>query len=189
MLNPRGGTVPDAEKDEIFCALFLQKFPITVCTALVIHKDVSLTQLTNMADNMAEVQGPQPPLQFPPKGHPEISAIQTELQKICKTLQSQPRSAQEQCSPSQPPIHTFLVPQDKKSLHQFVGLINYHHRFVTRCTKILQLLHQALAADSFTLTASCQQAFEPAKQALSQALIQMVFWIMYPMGDLNSDID
>ena len=101
MLKLRGGTVPDADKDEIFRELFLQKLPITVRTALAIHKDVSLTQLTDMADNMAEVQGPQAPVyqlqadvqgpqphlyQLPPQGNPEITAIQTELQKIWKTL-------------------------------------------------------------------------------------------------------
>ena len=120
MLKLRGGTAPDADKDEIFRELFLQKLPITVRTALAIHKDVSLTQLADMADNMAEVQGSQAPVyqlqadvqgpqphlyQLPPQGNPEITAIQTELQKIWKTLQSQPRSAQEkQRSPSQPAI-------------------------------------------------------------------------------------
>ena len=120
MLKLRGGTVPDVDKDEIFRELFLQKLSITVRTALEIHKDVSLTQLADKADNMAEVQGPQAPVyqlqadvqgrqphlyQLPPQGNPEITAIQTELQKIWKTLQSQPRSAQEQQrSPSQPAI-------------------------------------------------------------------------------------
>ena len=53
-----GGTVSDADKDEIFRELFLQKPPITVRTALAIHKDATLIQLSEMADNMAEVQGP-----------------------------------------------------------------------------------------------------------------------------------
>ena len=45
MLKLRGGTVPDGDKDEIFRELFLQKLPITVRTALAIHKDVSLTRV------------------------------------------------------------------------------------------------------------------------------------------------
>ena len=68
-------------------------------------------------------------------------------------------------------VRTFPVPQDKKALHQFVGLINYYHRFVPRCAEILQPLHLALAADCLTWTASCQQAFDAAKVALSEAVM------------------
>ena len=68
-------------------------------------------------------------------------------------------------------VRTFPVPQDKKALHQFVGLISYYHRFVPRCAEILQPLHLALADDSFVWTASCQQAFEAAKTALSEAVM------------------
>ena len=68
-------------------------------------------------------------------------------------------------------VRTFPVPQDKKALHQFVGLINYYHRFVPRCAEILQPLHLALAADSITWTASCQLAFDAAKVALSEAVM------------------
>ena len=68
-------------------------------------------------------------------------------------------------------VRTFPVPRDKKSLHQFVGLINYYHRFVPRCAEILQPLHQALAAECFTWTVSCQKAFEEAKQTLSEAVM------------------
>ena len=46
-------------------------------------------------------------------------------------------------------VRMFPVPQDKKALHQFVGLINYYHRFSPRCAEILQPLHLALADDSF----------------------------------------
>ena len=31
----------------------------------------------------------------------------------------------------------FPVPRDKSSLHRFVGLINYYHRFVPHCAEIL----------------------------------------------------
>ena len=71
-------------------------------------------------------------------------------------------------------IRTSPVPQDKKSLHQFVGLINYryhYHRFVPRCAQILQPLHQALAADTFSWTSNCQKAFDDTKQALSAAVV------------------
>ena len=68
-------------------------------------------------------------------------------------------------------VRMFPVPQDKKALHQFVGLINYYHCFVPRCAEILQPLYLALADDSFVWTASCRQAFEAAKTALSEAVM------------------
>ena len=68
-------------------------------------------------------------------------------------------------------VRTFPVPQDKRALHQFVGLVNYYHRFVPRCAAILQPLHQALAADGFTWTTSCQEAFDAAKRTLCEAVM------------------
>ena len=62
MLKLCGGTFTDAANDKIFRELFLQKLPLTVRTALAVHKDASLSELANMADNMAEVQGPQAPV-------------------------------------------------------------------------------------------------------------------------------
>ena len=86
MLKLRGGTVTDAANDEIFRELFLQKLPLTVRTALTVHKDASFSVLADMADNMAEVQGPQAPVyQLQHQGDSEITAIKTELQKIWKT--------------------------------------------------------------------------------------------------------
>jgi len=40
----------------------LQKLPLTVRTALAVHKGASLSELADMADNMAEVEGPQAPV-------------------------------------------------------------------------------------------------------------------------------
>ena len=34
-------------------------------------------------------------------------------------------------------VRTFPVPRDKSSLHRFIGLVNYYHRFVPHCAKIL----------------------------------------------------
>ncbi len=59
----RGGTAADADQDEIFREIFLQKLPLTVRTALAIHKGKTLRDLAEMANNMVEVQGPQQNLQ------------------------------------------------------------------------------------------------------------------------------
>lgn len=105
MLKLRGGTVADAGGDDIFRDLFLQKLPLTVRTALAVHKGASLSELADMADNMAEVQGPQAPVyQLQHQGDSEISAIKTELQKIWKTLQSAPPARAQPPFRSQPDI-------------------------------------------------------------------------------------
>lgn len=106
MLKLRGGTLTDAATDELFRELFLQKLPLTVRTALAVHKDASLSDLADMADHMAEVQGPPAPVnQLQNQGDPEISAIKTELQKIWKTLQSpSPARATPQSARSQPDV-------------------------------------------------------------------------------------
>ena len=62
MLKLRGDAVLNADRDEIFRELLLQKLPITIRTALATHKGATLNQLAEMADDMAEVQGPQPPV-------------------------------------------------------------------------------------------------------------------------------
>ena len=119
MWKLRGGTDPDADRDEIFRELFLQKLPITIRTALAIHKDATLTQLAEMADHMAEVQGPQSPVyQLQTQSNPEIAAIQSELQKISKILQSQPRSTRAQQPSPFPP-----------------GICWYHERFGANAKK------------------------------------------------------
>ena len=68
-------------------------------------------------------------------------------------------------------IRNFPVPTDKKALHQFVGLINYYHRFVPHCADILQPLHQVLSADSFSWDQHAQKAFEQAQQTSSEAVM------------------
>ena len=64
MLKLRGGTITEADRDEIFREIFLQKLPTHIRTVLAIHKAESLGNLADMADNMAEMQGPQQPVQF-----------------------------------------------------------------------------------------------------------------------------
>ena len=111
MLNPRDDALLDSDRDEIFRELFLQKLPITIRTALATHKDATLNQLAEMADDMAEVQGPQPPVyQVQKENEPEITAIQSELLKISKMLQS--RSTHEQ-----------------RPSHSQSGICWYHERF------------------------------------------------------------
>ena len=68
-------------------------------------------------------------------------------------------------------VRAFPAPDDKPSLHRFVGLVNYYHRFVPHCAEILQPLHQSLAAETFIWDEACQSAFEEAKRTLSEAVM------------------
>ena len=106
MLKLRGGTVTNTANDEIFRKLFLQKLPLTICMALAVYKDASLSELANMAYNMVEVQGPQAPVyQLQHQGESEIIAIKTKLQKIWKTLQSPSPWREQPQSRSQPDMY------------------------------------------------------------------------------------
>lgn len=68
-------------------------------------------------------------------------------------------------------VSSFPVPYDKRSFHQFVGLVNYNHWFPPMCAEMLDPLHQALGTDSFNRTTACQEAFDKAKQSPSEALM------------------
>ena len=84
-------------------------------------------------------------------------------------------------------ICTFPVPQDKRALHQFVGLVNYYHRFVPRCAAILQPLHQALAANGFTWTTSCQEAFDRELLAAYLAVRHFQYFVEGRVFHINTD--
>ena len=70
------GTVADAATDKIFPELYLQKLPLTIRMTLAVHKYTSLSELADMANNMA----------------------------IWKTLQSPPLVGEQQRSHPQPDI-------------------------------------------------------------------------------------
>ncbi|XP_028404003.1 uncharacterized protein LOC114526611 [Dendronephthya gigantea] len=124
MLKLRGGTTGEADQDEIFREIYLQKLPLTIRTALAIHKDKALSALAEMADNMVEVQGPQAAysplgqIRYLQAGNPEIAAINSEIKKLWHALQSQPKSQ-----------------QDKKPPDGNTGFCWYHERFGAKATK------------------------------------------------------
>ena len=92
MLKLRGGTITEADGDEIFREIFLQKLPTHIRTVLAIHKAESLGNLADMADNMAEMQGPQQPVQacaVQQKESSDMSEIRAELKKIWQEIQCQ----------------------------------------------------------------------------------------------------
>ncbi len=100
MLKLRGGTAADADQDEIFREIFLQKLPRT---ALAIHKGKTLRDLAEMADNMVEVQGPQQNLQgqvdMLQQEDPQIATLNSEIKKIWRAIQSESKLQSETTTP------------------------------------------------------------------------------------------
>lgn len=68
-------------------------------------------------------------------------------------------------------IKDFPQPNDHKKLREFLGLVNYYHRFLPHAAEILAPLHEALKRKSFRWTACENAAFENAKTALAEATL------------------
>ena len=95
MLKLRGVTVTEADKDELFKQLFMQKMPPAIRMALAIHNKENLSDLVDMADAMAELQSPQAqslgPIQVcavEKQGNSDMAEIQRELEKLWKELKA-----------------------------------------------------------------------------------------------------
>ena len=70
-------------------------------------------------------------------------------------------------------IRNFKKPATVKGLQEFVGMVNYYHRFVPSAAAILQPLFKALTGrpKDFAWTVEMDNAFEQAKGALSNATL------------------
>ena len=73
-------------------------------------------------------------------------------------------------------IVAFPKPTDKQGLQRFLGMVNYYHRFMPNIAQKLIPLHQAVGDRSkkcktIEWTDECDEAFQAAKSALSQATL------------------
>lgn len=70
-------------------------------------------------------------------------------------------------------IQTFPRPGTIKKLQEFMGMVNFYHRFVPAAAKIMRPLHQALTGGAQTLvwTPERVSAFANTKKALSDAVM------------------
>ena len=71
-------------------------------------------------------------------------------------------------------IRDFPLPTTQRKLKQFLGLINFYHRFLPSCAQILQPLHDLLKVApkgnaSLTWTDGALTAFQDSKEALAAA--------------------
>ena len=71
-------------------------------------------------------------------------------------------------------VRDFPQPQSQRQLRQFIGLVNFYHRFLPHCVTVMQLLHAQLSStkpksQSVTWTDSALAAFMSTKEALAKA--------------------
>ena len=72
-------------------------------------------------------------------------------------------------------VRDFPLPKSQRKLREFLGLINYYHRFIPRCAQILHPLHTLLSLSPTNFESQwseeCLNAFEHAKTALANATL------------------
>ena len=82
-------------------------------------------------------------------------------------------------SPTQEKIEAIVnapVPQNTTQLRAFLGMVNYHSKFIPSLSTILQPLNQLLQKDrSWKWYPSCQEAFQSAKNSLSSSQVLVHF--------------
>ncbi|MDH8618508.1 hypothetical protein QIH36_27995, partial [Klebsiella pneumoniae] len=58
-------------------------------------------------------------------------------------------------------IKEFPIPSNRKQVRQFLGKVNYYHKFIPNCAERLEPLHHLLRKDtSFVWSENCTKAFE-----------------------------
>ena len=77
-------------------------------------------------------------------------------------------------------VRDFPQPQTPRQLREFVGMVNFYHRFVPHCAELMQPLYSLLKQTSQTLswTETALTSFQATKDALAQATL-----LSYPMPD------
>ena len=85
-------------------------------------------------------------------------------------------------------VMEFPRPANARKLREFLGLVNFYHRFIPNAARILQPLHQLLQSTKDGRTKLCwtseaASAFEAGKQALASATL-----LSYPKPDALTSI-
>ena len=71
-------------------------------------------------------------------------------------------------------IRNFIKPLTRKGIPEFVGMVNFYHRFIPHAAKIMQPLYQALSSKAknlITWTDIMFEAFNSTKSALAQVTL------------------
>lgn len=73
-------------------------------------------------------------------------------------------------------IREFPIPKTKKNVRQFLGKINFYHKYIKNSARILEPLHSLLRKDSvFIWNDHCEKAFQEIKNYLCSAPILTIF--------------
>lgn len=73
-------------------------------------------------------------------------------------------------------IKNFPVPKNKKNIRQFLGKINFYHKYIPQATRTLEPFHRLLRKDaSFEWSEECQSTFEKLKSYLVSAPVLAIF--------------
>lgn len=83
-------------------------------------------------------------------------------------------------------ILDFPIPASRRQLQQFLGLINFYHRFIPQCAKVLLPLYAMLRDKSMTKlswSSIGNDSFHEAKSALANAAL-----LQHPMHDAPTNI-
>ena len=80
-------------------------------------------------------------------------------------------------------VRHFPRPTSQRKLRQFLGLVNFYHRFIPGCARILQPLHNMLTGSSksdqrLVWTPDAEAALTEVKEALSNATL-----LVHPQSD------
>lgn len=64
-------------------------------------------------------------------------------------------------------VKNFPIPETRKNVCQFLGKVNFHHKFIPNSAIILDPLHNLLREDvKFIWSTECQESFDKIKQLL-----------------------
>lgn len=81
----------------------------------------------------------------------------------------------------------FPLPQSRRQLQQFLGFINFYHRFIPNCAKILIPLYKMLrnldAKSPLTWSSSTENSFNEAKKVLTDATL-----LQHPVHEAETNL-
>ncbi|GBP66806.1 Transposon Tf2-8 polyprotein [Eumeta japonica] len=73
-------------------------------------------------------------------------------------------------------VKNFPIPETRKNIRQFLGKVNFHHKFIPHSAIILDPLHNLLRKDvKFIWSKECQESFDRIKQLLCSKPILRIF--------------
>lgn len=73
-------------------------------------------------------------------------------------------------------VRNFPIPETKKNIRQFLGKVNFYHKFIPHIAIILEPLHNLLRKDvKFIWTKECQKSFDKIKDLLCSKPILKIF--------------